>query len=145
MKKHILCLLLLLGAGTISFCQAQTDPTLRKIKIRIKIVLHFKYDCESGFGLCAETYVSLAKNGPVIGFTTYEGKDYMIISREGLNDETITQFENADIFPIREDIYLTSDQLTSVTYKGNILIHRGNYPIRMEENFILIPVNYEYQ
>ena len=145
MKKLIFSLLLLLGAGAISFCQAQTDPTLKKIKVKIKFEVHFKRNCDSGLGLCIEPYIGFKTTGPITGFTTYEGQEYMIISREGLSDETIAQFENARSFPIDEDIYLTPDQLTSATYKGSVLVHRGNYPIRTEENFILIPVNIEYQ
>lgn len=147
MKKTIFSLLLLLGVALTNSCRAQSDPYAKPIKIKINIKTHFRFtrNCESGFGLCVEIAGFEKSVGPVTGITTYEGVDYLIIKREGLSDETITQFESAKTFPIDEDLYLAPEQLQSTSYKGGIMIYRGNYPIRIEDLNILIPIKFDYQ
>ncbi len=145
MKKPILTLLMIIGTGMLSICQAQSDPLSKSIKIKFHVHFNFHRQCYAGLGLCTELIINNKISGPITGITTFEGKDYLIIAREGLDDESISQFETARTFPIDDDITLTPGQLQSATYKGSIIILRGNYPIRLEENCILIPAKFEYQ
>lgn len=145
MKKTIFTFLVLIGTGLLADCQAQTDPLSVPLKIKIKTHIRLLRHCEHGPGLCVEFSTIQKPADPIIGFTSFEGTDYLIISRAGLDEQTIEQFENTRLFPIDEDLYLAPEQLQSIEYKGGIFIHKGNYAIRNEDNCILIPVKFEYQ
>jgi predicted esterase YcpF (UPF0227 family) len=131
----------LIAAANLSY--GQTNPEVkpkRKIKVTIGTA---QTNCESGFSICFsfENIHRIAN----IGIYEVNGKEYLCVQKQGMNDEVMDEFTSAPYIPFTYDLVFSEEQTRALGYSGTFTILRGNYPIEQQDEYFVIPIKTRHE
>jgi hypothetical protein len=138
----VMFVLAMIQLSTISMNGQSPPDFTQKLKIKIKIAKE-ESDCKSGLGVC---FFFIPSPRIVTTFISeINGKEYLYIQREGMDEELSNELSTAALFPIPHDVeYENDSSLMSETSRTIIFIH-GNYPIIIQDDYFLIPIKIKYE
>ena len=128
MKKQ-LCVIAILLIAVNTYVSA-ASPFLKPGRpIIIKILKH----CDDGFGLCMLIpigRVALPNKDLAQAEATYvDGKLYLNINKDNLQEELLREFESNSFLPVDDDLPLTDDVIGQLDLPGHAALAQGKYTI----------------
>lgn len=141
MKKTIFITLLLLAGllNTIN-CMAQNGSDARKKVSRVRVASPLAH-CKWGFGICIDIG-SYGNRTATIGIERINNREQLCIYKERLSPELLRELEEADVFPIDNDLTLEEEISTQLGFTGTLTLRKGKHQItNAEDKFtVAIPI-----